>query len=64
MTVYGTGKYQFKVVENFFKRPRGWPFVEVADVAVDSFDKFHVSPLADPLARPVVPPGVCMQPVP
>ena len=42
MTVYGTGKYQFKVVENFFKRPRGWPFVEVADVAVDSLDNVYV----------------------
>ena len=42
MTVFGNDQYKFQVVEGFFKRPRGWPFVEVADVAVDQDDNVYV----------------------
>ncbi len=35
MTVFGNDRYKFQVVEGFFKRPRGWPVVEVAEVSVD-----------------------------
>jgi len=42
MVTFGSGDYKYGVVENFFKRPRGWPFVEVADVAVDKNDNVYV----------------------
>ena len=42
MGTFGSGGYKYEVVENFFKRPRGWPFVEVADVAVDKDDNVYV----------------------
>ena len=40
--VFGTGKFRFQVVENFFKRPRKWTYVDVADVAVDKDDNVYV----------------------
>ncbi len=36
----GPGRYD--VVDGFFQRPRGWTFVEVADVAVDGDDNVYV----------------------
>ena len=42
MDVFGSGDYRFRVIEGFFKRPRGWPFVEVADVAVDKEDNVYL----------------------
>ena len=42
MGTFGSGDHQFAVVDGFFKRPRGWPFVEVADVAVDKDDNVYV----------------------
>ena len=42
MANFGEGDFQYKVVDGFFKRPRGWPFVEVADVAVDQDDNVYV----------------------
>jgi DNA-binding beta-propeller fold protein YncE len=39
---FGTGKYQYEVVDNWAKRPVKWPFVEVADVAVDKDDNVFV----------------------
>ena len=42
MATFGAGCYEFAVVDGFFKRPRGWPFVEAADVAVDKDDNVYV----------------------
>lgn len=42
MATYGTGAYQYKVVEGFFKRPKKWPFMEVAGVATDNDDNVYV----------------------
>ena len=42
MNIFGSDGYEFEVVEGFFKRPQGWPFVEVADVAVDREDNVYV----------------------
>ncbi len=42
MAIFGSGDYKYEVVEGFFKRPRGWPFVECADVAVDKDDNVYV----------------------
>ncbi|MFP6652192.1 MAG: hypothetical protein VCA17_08220 [Dehalococcoidia bacterium] len=42
MVTFGSEGYKFEVVEGFFKRPRGWPFVEAADVAVDKDDNVYV----------------------
>ena len=42
MKVFGDSPYEFEIVEGFFKRPKGWPFVEVADVAVDKDDNVYV----------------------
>jgi DNA-binding beta-propeller fold protein YncE len=36
------GRDRYQVVDGFFRRPRGWTFVEVADVAVDSDDNVYV----------------------
>ena len=40
--VVDIGRDRYEVVEGFFKRPRGWTFVEVADVAVDHEDNVFV----------------------
>ena len=42
MATHGTGAYQYKVVEGFFKRPKKWPFMEVAGVATDNDDNVYV----------------------
>ena len=36
------GRDRYEVVEGFFKRPKGWTFVEVADVGIDSDDNVFV----------------------
>ena len=36
------GRERYQVVDGFFRRPRGWTFVEVADVAVDPDDNVFV----------------------
>jgi len=36
------GRDRYEVVEGFFQRPRGWTFVEVADVSVDLDDNVYV----------------------
>ena len=36
------GRDRFEVVEGFFQRPKGWTFVEVADVGVDPDDNVYV----------------------
>ncbi len=36
------GRDRYQVVEGFFKRPKGWTFVEVADVSVDADDNVYV----------------------
>lgn len=42
MPTFGNDSFRFEVVEGFFKRPRGWTFVDVADVALDSDDNIYV----------------------
>ena len=42
VTVFGSGDYTYEVIEGFFKRPFKWPFLEVADVAVDADDNVYV----------------------
>ena len=37
------GRDRYEVVEGFFKRPKGWTFVEVADVSVDADDNVSTS---------------------
>jgi hypothetical protein len=36
------GRDLYEVVDGFFKRPKGWTFVEVADVGVDRDDNVFV----------------------
>ena len=40
--IFGSGEYRFQVVEGFFKRPRKWSYIDVADVAVDKDDNVYV----------------------
>ena len=42
MTLFGSENYMYQVVDGFCKRPRKWPFMEVADVAVDKADNVYV----------------------
>jgi hypothetical protein len=42
MVTFGSDGYQYAPVEGFFKRPRGWTFVDGADVAVDKDDNVYV----------------------
>lgn len=39
---FGSGNQTFEVVDNWAKRPKMWPFVEVADVDVDKDDNVYV----------------------
>ena len=39
---FGSGQYNYEVVDNWAKRPSKWPFVEVADVTVDAQDNVFV----------------------
>ena len=36
------GRDRYEVIDGFFQRPRGWTFVEVADVGVDGDDNVYV----------------------
>lgn len=36
------GRDQFEVVDGFFRRPKGWTFIEAADVGVDGDDNVYV----------------------
>ena len=36
------GRDRYEVVEGFFQRPKGWTFVEVADVGMDRDDNVFV----------------------
>jgi DNA-binding beta-propeller fold protein YncE len=36
------GRDRYAVVDGFFRRPRGWTFVEVADVGIDGDDNVYV----------------------
>lgn len=40
--VFGSGKFRYEVVDNWAKRPRCWPFTDVAGVTVDSQDRVYV----------------------
>ena len=42
MVTFGSGNHTYQVADGFFKRPKKWPFMEVADVAVDSKDNVYV----------------------
>ena len=41
-TIVGSGMLLFTPVENWEKLPRGWEFIDVAGVAVDSQDNVYV----------------------
>ncbi len=36
------GRERYEVVDGFFRRPKGWTFVEVADVGIDADDNVYV----------------------
>jgi len=40
--IFGTGDYRYQVEDGFFKRPRKWSYIDVADVAVDKNDNVYV----------------------
>ena len=42
MGIFGSGKFRYEVVDNWAKRPNGWPFLDVAGVAIDSRDRVYV----------------------
>jgi DNA-binding beta-propeller fold protein YncE len=42
LTTFGSGKFQYQVVEPFFKRPRRAAFIDGADVAVDKDDNVYL----------------------
>ena len=35
---YGTGKYTYELVDNWAKLPKGWSFIDVGGLTVDSED--------------------------
>src|ERR1044071_6439471 len=37
-----SGRDLYRPVDGFFKRPKGWTFIEVGDVAVDADDNVYV----------------------
>jgi len=41
-TRLGSGKFTYEVIVDWAKLPKGWSFLEVADVAVDSQDRVYV----------------------
>lgn len=41
-TIVGSGKYRYRVDENWAKLPEGWDFLEVADIGVDRNDQVYV----------------------
>ena len=42
MSIFGSGEFRYEVVDNWARRPTGWPFLDVAGVAVDSRDRVFV----------------------
>ena len=42
VTRLGSGKFTYEVIVDWAKLPKGWSFLEVADVAVDSQDRVYV----------------------
>jgi len=42
MSIFGSGKFRYQVVDNWAKRPKCWPFTDVAGVGVDSRDRVYV----------------------
>jgi DNA-binding beta-propeller fold protein YncE len=42
MTTLGSGDLRYTVVDNWAKKPRGWPYTDVAGVAVDSRDRVYL----------------------
>ena len=40
--MYGTGKYQYELIDNWPKLPEGWAFYDVVDIAVDLKDRIYV----------------------
>jgi len=42
MSRFGSGEFRYQVVDNWAKRPRCWPFTDVAGVGVDSKDRVYV----------------------
>ena len=42
MSVFGSGAFQYSVVDNWAKRPRCWPFTDVPGVGIDSHDRVYV----------------------
>ena len=42
MVSFGGQNHTYHVADGFFKRPRKWPFTEVADVAIDREDNVYV----------------------
>jgi DNA-binding beta-propeller fold protein YncE len=42
MRTFGSGKFQYQVVDNWAKRPKCWPFTDAAGVGVDSRDRVYV----------------------
>ena len=42
MVIFGSGKFQYEVIDNWAKRPRCWPFTDVPGVGVDSKDQVYV----------------------
>ena len=42
MRTFGSGEFQYHVIDNWAKRPRCWPFTDVPGVGVDSRDRVYV----------------------
>lgn len=42
MRIFRSSKFQYQVLDNWAKRPRCWPFTDVAGVGVDSRDQVYV----------------------
>ena len=42
MRSFGSGNYQYEVTDNWAKKPRGWPYTDVAGVAIDSRDRVYL----------------------
>lgn len=42
MHTFGSGGFRYEVVDNWAKKPRGWPYTDVVGVDVDSTDRVYV----------------------
>lgn len=42
MRTFGAGSFRYQVVDNWAKKPHGWPYTDVVGVAVDSQDRVFV----------------------